>query len=103
MSFVSFRYFCNNGTLKITLYRSFIYMSKLTKAQLKAALDAKDAEISALKVQVMHARDLTIHHSIRLLCSIIPHDDNCRNTLVTAVDMLHQLEYSPVVLVPTHA
>lgn len=78
-------------------------MSKLTKAQLQAALNEKSAEVESLKIQVMHARDLTLHQSIRLICSIVPHDDNCRDTLATAVDMLHAMEYSPVIFAPRHA
>jgi hypothetical protein len=78
-------------------------MSKLSKAQMKAAMDAKDAEIRALKIQVTHARDLTIHHMVNIVCGVIPHDDNCRDTLQSAIDAMREEEYKPVVFMPAHA
>jgi hypothetical protein len=73
-------------------------MSKQKIDKLVAALAKKDEQINALKIQVMHARDITIHHNIKLLCSIIPHDENCQDILATAIDLLHAEEYKPVIL-----
>ncbi len=78
-------------------------MSKAKIEQLVAELAKKNAQIDALKIQVMHTRDITIHHHIKLLCSIIPHDENCQDILATAVDMLHAEEYKPVILPALHA
>lgn len=78
-------------------------MSKALIVQLQAKLDEKDAQIQALKIQIMYTRDATLHHMANMLCTIIPHDENCHDMMVTAVDMLRAEEYKPLVIMPLHA
>jgi hypothetical protein len=78
-------------------------MSKALIVQLQAKLADKDAQIQALKIQVMHTRDITLHHMTNLLCSIVPHDENCHDMMITAVDMLRAEEYKPLVILHPHA
>jgi hypothetical protein len=77
-------------------------MSKSKVEKLQRQLAEQEALIQSLKIQVVHARDLTLNHMANMLCTIIPHDDNCRDMMNSALDMIRAHEYTPVIFTPVH-